>query len=118
MRTSAGRKEEEQEQNGQQNESSTPGVPAAGLKEVADSVVLGVPGDQRRGLGGEVIGGDALQTRDFQSETHRAQTGRGETLQHTDTQLKQKFEDGTSGLVHTALKLGGYLPALVVMVTM
>lgn len=42
-----------------------PGVPAAGLEQVADSIVLGIPGDQRRSLGGEVVGGDALQARDF-----------------------------------------------------
>lgn len=49
-----------------------PSVPAAGLEQVADSVVLGVPGNQRRSFGGEVVGGDALQARDFQSKAHRA----------------------------------------------
>lgn len=49
-----------------------PGVPAAGLEQVADFVILGVPGDQGRCHGGEVVGGDALQARDLQSETHRS----------------------------------------------
>lgn len=70
-----------------------PGVPAAGLEQVADAIVVGVSGDQRRCLCGEVVGGDALQARDFQSEAHRAQAGRRQTLQHTKTTLKQSVEE-------------------------
>lgn len=70
-----------------------PGVPAAGLEQVANSVVLGIPGDQRCSLGGEIIGGDALQARDFQSETHRAQSRRRQTLQHAKTVLKWRYEE-------------------------
>lgn len=65
-----------------------PGIPAAGLEQVANSIVLGVPGDQGRSLGGEVVGGDAVQAGDFQSKTYRAQTWRSQTLQDTKTTLK------------------------------
>ena len=38
---------------------SPPCVPAAGLHQVLHAVVAGVAGDERGGLEGEVVGGDA-----------------------------------------------------------
>lgn len=52
--------------------------------------MLGVSGNQRRSLGREVVGGDALQTRDLQSEAHRAQAGRRQSLQDMKAVLKER----------------------------
>lgn len=67
-----------------------PCVSAAGLQQVIHFVIFGVSGDESGCFGGEVVGGDALQTRDLEGETHRAQTGRSQTLQHAETTLKMR----------------------------
>lgn len=60
---------------------------------MAHAVALGVPGDQRRRSGGEVVGGDAAQARDLQREADRAQARRRQSLEDVKPALEREDTD-------------------------
>lgn len=69
-----------------------PGISLAGLQYVGHVVVLCIAGDQGGSFSRVIISSDALQARNLQSKTYRTQAWCCQTLQHTQTLLKQKRE--------------------------
>lgn len=76
-----------------------PCILTAGVKQVTHSIILGVSADQSRSFGGEIIGGDAVQTWHLQSESHWSQARCCQRLQHTQTILQEETHHytGTTG---------------------
>lgn len=57
-----------------------PCVLAAGVQQMIDSIKLGISANQSRSSGWKIIGGDTVQAGHFQSESHRSQARRCQSL--------------------------------------